>query len=188
MQYSIHYKNIFFTALFCLFQVVCAGDSTLSTSLCHCLREIVLDGQLRDPLSSECDDTIRVAMALVSRLLQALTSHCLVMTVVRWLCSVEEDAAILPRLLQLCRTHHQVQSLQLVQTALQCSRGGAATLLASPSLMQRRYFDSTGAEVQQDCWSDEEDERVRRNESPHEILNPGAHPISRTFAPNNINK
>lgn len=176
---------------------MCAGDSTLNNSLCHCVLELVLDGQLRGPLVSGGDSTVRIALALVSRLLQVLSSHCLVMTVVRWLCAMEDTSALLPRMLYHCRrtlSQHETHVLQLLQTALECSRGAAAELLVSEAVLQRRYFDCSAAEVQQNSWSDEEDERVRKGGSSEgqsktlEVLSPGSQPFSRTFAPSNINR
>lgn len=173
------------------------SDSVLSTSLCHCLQEIVLAGEVRPLLTSASPEVVSFSLALLSRMLTSLTAHSLVMSIVKWLCSgsgssCDESSGyeegVLPLLLELCRhSGHQVQALRLLQTAVESSCGGGAALLTSCWLEQRQYFDSSTAEVQQDCWSDEEDERARQRQA-QDTLSPGSQPISRTFAPNNINR
>ncbi|KAF2360103.1 Retinoic acid induced 16-like protein [Trinorchestia longiramus] len=166
-------------------KAVISGDRELRGSLCSCVTHSALDGELRPRLISSCEE-IRSTLALLTRFLHALSSHALVMCVVRWMCGAATAAdSVLPLLLRHCALPpHQVQTLRLLQTALQRSRGGAASLLLSPWLLRRRYVDAELALQQQQCWSDEEDERAKKGSE----TSPTSSSVSRTFAPTNIDR
>ena len=66
--------------------------------------------------------------------------------------------------------------------------GLAVQSLVLNYITSRSYFDSTTAEHQQTCWSDEEDERYKQRENEEGAVTPGSVPMSRTLAPPNINR
>ncbi|XP_018006360.1 FHF complex subunit HOOK interacting protein 2A [Hyalella azteca] len=169
-------SNVFHWLAF-LDKAVVSGERELRNSLCACVTQCALEREVTPRLSSSHPEKRRSALALVTRLLQAASSHALVMCLVCWLC---DPQSVLPLLLQQClEPPHQVQTLRLLQTAVQRSRGGAASVLLSEWLLRRRYVDPDRAQELQQCWSDEEDERARHHSSAS---------LSSTFAPSNINK